>query len=395
MIGDNDDDFDDDWSDGDDDDFEEGGFDDFDEPAANAPKKGSPLLIMGGALVAIVAIGGYLAKDIVMPADPVSTPASLNAANTAPVNNLSMQAEAPGPITTTSDPALDAYTAENGALISDDDFADNASDNPFDDFTTDFNNTGNLEDNSIAVPFDTPNTGDPNDETVVKIETLTMDDLNPAQDPTMGMPNPAENQNQDENTRDVFQNFVSNNADNDGPDVVAQPVGAVDATEITAASQNEDTAVHAEEDRRQRDGLRNQLGAAEIEIKRLNGQIDYLNGEMAKLQDELEKAKEKAASAPATAPAPAAKAEPAPVKKSSRTTSSAPVKTKTPTPPPPRNWVLRAANVNEATVSEAGSNELLTLRVGDMVPGYGRIQAIHWDPQDGWEVITTGGKLSQ
>ena len=61
---------------------------------------------------------------------------------------------------------------------------------------------------------------------------------------------------------------------------------------------------------------------------------------------------------------------------------------------PTDQWVLKAAQPGNALVSAQGSEEIITLRVGDSLPGIGEIQVI--TQQNGsWAVIGSQGRILQ
>ncbi|MDB5490749.1 MAG: hypothetical protein JWO78_598 [Micavibrio sp.] len=58
------------------------------------------------------------------------------------------------------------------------------------------------------------------------------------------------------------------------------------------------------------------------------------------------------------------------------------------------SWVLKGAQPDQATVAKAGESDSRTVRVGDTLPGIGRITAVEF--RDGrWSVIGTQGRVNQ
>ena len=58
------------------------------------------------------------------------------------------------------------------------------------------------------------------------------------------------------------------------------------------------------------------------------------------------------------------------------------------------SWVLKGAQPDQATVAKAGESDSRTVRVGDTLPGIGRITAVEY--KDGrWAVIGTQGRINQ
>lgn len=402
------DDYEDDWSDDDvdfDDDFDQSGFDGMEEPEKK-PAKSKGLLVMGGAVIAISMVGGYLLKDIIFPQQNavISTPAT-DAQQTAQNDPLLQQAQQQPAINTnnTMPTPLDGFEAQNASnIISDDDFgaadgtADTgpSADDPFAQFAPVPVDTAQPDDGVPVVPFDTPNTGDPADETVINVENIAIDDLTSTTD--MTAPQAAETQGAAAQNEQDYINSILSEYEGEAPEAnTAAPVEQVETTPVAPSTAPVNTGMAQNDEAFL---LRRNLERAETEISELKQTMADLNSQISNLQNELEQAR-------TAQPAPAPAAEPAP---SVTTVSDAPAASPSertyttrvdipdkPTLPPRKTWILRAADTSEAAISEAGSDALVMVKVGDMVPGYGRVQAIHWAGENGWQVLTTGGRITQ
>lgn len=404
------DDYEDDWSDDDvdfDDDFDQSGFEGMEEPEKK-PAKSKGLLVMGGAVVAISMVGGYLLKDIFIPQQNavISTPAT-DAQQTAQNDPLLQQAQQQPAINAnnTMPTPLDGFEAQNASnIISDDDFGavDGAADigastdDPFAQFAPVPVDTAQPDDGVPVVPFDTPNTGDPADETVINVENIAINDLTSTAE--MDTPQPVEPQETAAQNEQDYINSILNEYEGEAPEAnTPAPVEQVETAPVapatppvnTGMAQNSDTIL-----------LERNLERAETEISSLKQTIEDMNSQISNLQNELEQAR-----TAQPGPTPAAVAEPAPSVAAVSSAPAAPATERTytarvdipdkPTLPPRKTWMLRAADTSEAAISQSGSDALVMVKVGDMVPGYGRVQAIHWSGESGWQVLTTGGRITQ
>ncbi len=386
MVDSSDDDFEE-WSD------DEDGFDDFDDevyegdqsPSTQSNKK--PMLVMGGAIVLLSVIGGYLAKDILL--QPQDTPLTPNTVNISASDPLSQQATAPSAIPPDNGQApadLSVYNTDNAAnLVEDSDFGVDmsggmdANENPFDDLSDMGGAPVENNDTPVAIPFDNPNTGNPDDDTIISIETLNIDDLSAPQAPVMEIPSQEMVQNQNE-----IENQPESTAPQD-QNIISQLTDIVDTqlSETTISNGGNDD-VSAAQMQSQMDGLKRENDQLTKEISSLNQKIDFLEGAL--------KSKDTAAKEVTTPPAQQDSSADAPQVRT-RTITTPPK----PTLPPiqAKQWVLRAATSNQAVISEPGSQNLISVSVGENVPGYGRVQSIFWSPDSGWQILTAGGAIRQ
>jgi intracellular multiplication protein IcmG len=60
-----------------------------------------------------------------------------------------------------------------------------------------------------------------------------------------------------------------------------------------------------------------------------------------------------------------------------------------------KKWVLRSAKPGTAWISEAGSNELRTVSVGETLPGVGKVMSVTKNAEGRWVVNGTTGKVYQ
>ena len=437
-MADNDKEFEEDWAN----DFDDGSdfSDDFEDLDAGAPKKKKKALpILGGAVVLMLAIGGYYGYSL-MQSGNQNTMTAGQMSQTAPGEMAPPSAD-PSAVNIQSAPTdsapsdLSAYEAENaGELIGDDAFGTDGSQDVFgnnglpDDPYAGFDNPGTegAETSAVEVPFNNDNSGE-----VVDIETLQVSDLTGEPD-QMTAPTPDADTTEDE-ILNAFGMDSQDSTDTDaevipmerGPDATAAPVEPVEisrrnppkdttsntsqmaATDTNASTMGMDNAGSAPEIQAQpapqaaqttnvdsaalaevtaeNEALESELSELRSEMARLTRQIDSL-------QTEVQNAKSEAAAAKR-----AASTSSTPATSTARTSSPAPTPrtvAEPPRPAPTTKWFLRAADENTAYISKTIAGELVTVRIGSMIPEYGVVQSIT-RTSDGWLITAENGTISQ
>lgn len=137
--------------------------------------------------------------------------------------------------------------------------------------------------------------------------------------------------------------------------------------------------------------LQSKLDDANSKISTYEGEVSDLKDRVAELESQLARANDRAAqSAQKSSPEPVEAAAPkkVAVKKVVRVDDEAQVASA------PVTWVLKGAQSGKALLAKSGQSDVTTVRVGDYVPGLGRILSIE-QGNSGWVVVGTASRIQE
>lgn len=143
--------------------------------------------------------------------------------------------------------------------------------------------------------------------------------------------------------------------------------------------------------------LQAKLDDANSKISSYEGEVSTLKDRVAELESQLARANDRAASS-ASSPKPITDSgEPTVAKKTVtrkvvHTNDSVPKTVRS--NEAPVQWVLKGAQSGKALLSKAGQSDVTTVRVGDYIPGLGRILSIT-QGSSGWVVVGTASRVQE